>query len=97
MMIHIIEAAELDLLDAATHYNREREGLGFEFLAEVDAVFERISLFPRAWTLIDAENRRCPINRFPYNVIYRMENTEITILAISHQKRKADSWRNRLS
>jgi plasmid stabilization system protein ParE len=96
MIISVLEAAEHDLSEAATYYNREREGLGFEFLAEVYAVFERISSFPQAWTLIDTENRRCPIKRFPYNIIYRVENTEITILAVSHQQKKPDSWRSRL-
>jgi hypothetical protein len=43
MIIHVIEAAEDELLETATYYNNEREGLGFEFLAEIEAAFERIS------------------------------------------------------
>ncbi len=35
MYVEILEAAEIELIDAVAYYNSESEGLGFEFAAEV--------------------------------------------------------------
>jgi toxin ParE2 len=37
----------------------------------------------------------CRMNRFPYSVIYALENDELVVLAIAHQHRKPFYWRDR--
>lgn len=48
MNIQLLEAAESELVDAIRFYNREREGLGYEFALEVRRTLGRIAEFPQA-------------------------------------------------
>ena len=40
--------------------------------------------------------RRCLLKRFPYGVIYHLDEQEILVIAIAHLHRKPEFWRNRL-
>jgi len=35
------------------------------------------------------------VARFPYHVVYRLEDDEIVILAIAHMKRRPGFWKHR--
>jgi hypothetical protein len=47
-----VSTAELELKEAMEFYEAAREGLGAEFLAEVEATTNLIESFPLAWTFI---------------------------------------------
>jgi len=57
---------------------------------------ERISLYPEAWHPLDEGLRRCRMNRFPYGLIYAIENGDILVLAVAHLHREPGYWRDRL-
>jgi plasmid stabilization system protein ParE len=40
--------------------------------------------------------REFVLDRFPYSVVYRIGSAEITIVAISHQQRRAGYWGHRV-
>jgi plasmid stabilization system protein ParE len=46
--------------------------------------------------LVDLNVRAKSLKRFPYSVLYSVENNEIVVLAIAHQSRKPGCWRDRL-
>jgi hypothetical protein len=48
LSILITTHAENDLFDARSWYERQREGLGEDFIQQVDAAFERIIRIPLA-------------------------------------------------
>lgn len=88
--------AELELNLAVEYYEDCHPNLGLEFAGEVYEALQRILLFPNAWQLLDDENRRCLINRFPFGIIYYQENGEIIILAIMQLNKKPDYWQDRV-
>jgi hypothetical protein len=45
---------------------------------------------------VDLPVRRRAVTRFPYHVVYLETGTEIRILAISHDRRKPDYWKDRV-
>lgn len=96
MIQSIHPEAELEFEAAADFYNERDEGLGDDFLEEVFAAIDRIIHFPNSWPRSSNRTRRCLCNRFPYSVIYRHTETELTIYAVAHQKRKPGYWKNRL-
>jgi hypothetical protein len=57
---------------------------------------ERISRYPEAWHPLGESVRRCRLNRFPYGLIYAVENGNILVLAVAHLHRKPSYWRDRL-
>ena len=97
MNVRFLQIAKLELDDAVNYYNRERPGLGYEFLWEVFFAIDRIRQFPKAWPGFYQETRRCLIRRFPYGIIYILENDLVLIFAIAHLHREPEYWIDRLS
>ena len=60
--------AKRDVRRAAKWYERQREGLGVEFVAEVDAALERIESNPEQYEVVHCEIRHAILRRFPYGL-----------------------------
>lgn len=97
MMRSIHPEADAEFRAAADFYDEREEGLGTIFSSEVFATIDRIIEFPSSWPPSSKRTRRCLCNRFPYSVIYRHTETELTIYAVAHQKQKPGYWKDRLS
>lgn len=83
--------------EAARDFYDDREfGLGQAFLDEVYGTIKRIVEFPNSWPSYSYRTRRCLCNRFPYSIIYRHFDDQVTIYAVAHQKRKPGYWKDRL-
>jgi len=85
------------LIADALYYESSRKGLGREFRNEVEAAIDRIQEFPLAWQKLNDKVRRRPVRRFPYFVIYIVEDDDLIIVAVAHMKRKPGYWRSRLN
>ena len=88
--------ARIELNETADYYEERRNGLGWEFLEEMQVTIRHILDFPDAWQPLSANTRRCLTNRFPFGVIYQVKKDEVRIIAIAHQSRKPGYWRGRL-
>ena len=97
MRFKILEQAELELDDAYDYYEYELEGLGRKFLEEFRGGIKRILNHPRAWSPIRDDVRKCVLKKFPYNIIYAIEEDLIIILAVAHQHRRPDYWIDRIN
>lgn len=89
--------AEAEFEAAAEYYNAQEAGLGDDLYFEVFATIDRIICDPNTWPRFSHRTRRCLCNRFPYSVIYRNTDNEITIFAVAHQSRKPGYWKDRLA
>jgi toxin ParE1/3/4 len=96
--VHIVlhsEAAE-DLNAAVFYYTSQaNQALGLALIAE----FERVSLLLASnkelgvpWV---ANTRRFSLRRFPFMLAYRFTETQLTIIALAHQRRKPHYWQAR--
>jgi hypothetical protein len=96
MIVEFVLAAEAELDDAFNHLEAQRQGLGGEFVLEVNAAISRIQAFPHAWQSLEAGVRRCQLRRFEYGLVYRVRGDVATIYAVMHMKRQPTYWRTRL-
>lgn len=87
--------AESEFRQAIDYYEDREQGLGYDFSIEVFNTIRNIVNYPTAWPIIEEGMRRCLVNRFPYGVIYSIEQDEIFILAVMHLRRHPDYWKNR--
>jgi plasmid stabilization system protein ParE len=94
--VRFLEIAEIELDEAIQWYGAQTPGLGRAFLIEVLAAADRIARFPEAWHPLGEGVRRCRLSRFPYGLIYTMDNGDILVLAVAHLHRRPDYWRDRL-
>lgn len=95
MTIRFLTEAETELDGAVAYYEAQLAGLGSEFAAEVRAGLTRIEEYPEAWQLLGHRVRRYRLNRFPYGLLYAVQDHDIVVVAIMHLHRKPDYWETR--
>jgi plasmid stabilization system protein ParE len=76
-------------------YQRQREGLGEEFLTEVREVLERIRSNPEHYARRYRNVRRAMTHRFPYGVHYRIDKNRIIVIAVFHSRQDPRKWQRR--
>lgn len=55
-----------------------------------------VTTMPLAWPASAEGTRKCLLTRFPYLVIYAPLPGELLVLAVGHQHRRPEYWRERL-
>ncbi len=92
MKVVFSKYAKLELEDAVRFYNLQHAGLGKKFEVEVKKAALRIAKYPTAWSNESGEVRKCLLHKFPYNLLYSIENDHILVIAVAHQHRKPNYW-----
>lgn len=95
MRIRISASARKELVDAMAYHDREKERLGAELAEEINRAVRLIAERPMVGTDIGKGERKFTVDRFRYNVIYRIEAKTVYVLAIAHHRRKPNYWRKR--
>lgn len=96
-------ARELEYLDqalveaeaAARWYLERSPTAAARFSAELDDAEAAILERPEAWPIGDHGTRRYLLHRFPFAVVYRVEESRILIVAVAHGRRRPRYWTHR--
>jgi plasmid stabilization system protein ParE len=87
--------AEADLRTAKFWYDDLRSALGDQLVSAVGATVESISKRPRRFPTIYRNRRRARIRRFPYGIIFEVQEQRIVVVACFHFKRNPKLWQVR--
>lgn len=90
------QEADNDIVDAYLWYQRQRAGLGEEFLSSVEARLASILRNPDQFDPLHESFRRALVRRFPYAIIFETSDEQITVYAVMHCSRDETRWRRRL-
>jgi toxin ParE1/3/4 len=95
--VRIAGPAAEEFTEAVRWYEARRPHLGAELYDAVNATIEGIERQPEigATAYEGPKSRRVSVARFPYHVVYRLEEDAIVILAIAHMKRRPGFWKHR--
>ena len=94
--VNVQPQATAETEEAAAWYERQRPGLGTEFILELDAALERAAAFPDTYVRQYREARRVLLRRFPYAVYFVYEDESVEVFAVLHQRRAPSRWRARV-
>ena len=92
MCVIFTRIATQELEDTVHFYNLESAGLGQLFKEEVRKAALRITEYPQAWSIERGEVRKCLLHKFPYKLLYSVEEDHVLVIAVAHQHRKPDYW-----
>jgi plasmid stabilization system protein ParE len=92
-----LSPAEEEMMEAALFYEAASNGLGTDFLDDVQRSIDIVSDYPRAGEPIDSDFRRTLLYRFPFSVIYALEENGIVVIAVAHHGREPQYWRSRVN
>ena len=96
MKANILSVALEEAEEASDYYEKQREGLGYEFILAFEKTLKDIEVFPGLGSKIEENCRRRRLKKFPYGVVFRVHDDEIYVLAVMHLHRRPGYWRDRL-
>ena len=91
--VKVAAIAESDIRDVMLWYGERNEIMSEAFRAEVFDVIDRIGESPLNKSADDQGDRRRILHRFPYSVVYDIQENTVRILAITHHRRQPGYWR----
>jgi len=94
--LSISDESRLDIIDAYTWYELQREGLGKDFELCLEAAFN--SLLRNPLNIQDKYKgiRIYYIQRYPFGIHYLINKKEIMVFGVFHTSRNPNSWNDRL-
>jgi len=85
-------AAHDEFSEAAAWYDRQRSGLGDEFVAEIEIAIGRAAESPILYPMVFGDIRRTATRRFPYSIFFRVRGEFLVVLAVFHGRRDPQKW-----
>lgn len=82
-------------LEEAFEFYETRAGLGNDFKSEARHALELVMEHPRAWQPLGGGLRQCKLNRFPYALVYGLDDDRVIVVAVAALRRKPGYWRRR--
>ncbi len=83
------------MIEAARYYEARRLGLGKSFLDQVEIAEKQILEAPERFSPIGGRFRRFRLRRFPYGIVYAVEEDGIFVAAVMHLRRRPGYWEGR--
>jgi len=90
-------AAEDELLNEIGYLELRVPGLGRRFYREVQRAESLIAQFPQSSPETLPGIRKYNLRKFPFSLIYSIENDCVLILAVAHHSRTPRYWLPRIS
>lgn len=96
MRLEFHPEAELELIEAAAHYELQVPGLGQRFEAEIRRATDILLDHPDIGSPADPHLRRFILNRFPFTLYFSATSEVVRIEVVAHQSRRPGYWRSRI-
>ncbi|MFT7640518.1 MAG: plasmid stabilization system protein ParE [Pirellulaceae bacterium] len=87
--------ATFELSESADWYAERSVPAARNFLVAVDVAINSIKSDPGRFARIDERHRGCSVAKFPFQIVFRHDESRITVLAVAHAKRRPGYWRDR--
>lgn len=97
MRVRLHPEARAELREARRWYYERSPLSATAFAHIVDNAVSRIVEAPTQHPLAEHRTRKLVLQRFPFNIFYLPDASEIVIVAVSHQKRRPGYWSSRVT
>ena len=97
MKIHILDAAQQDLVSGFRFYEMQESGLGAYFIDSLYSDIDSLQFFAGIHQAVDGGYYRMLSKRFPFAVYYRKKEANVFVYAILDCRRNPAWNRKRLS
>ena len=90
--LKLSEPALADIKAILSFYAADGQDLRKEFMFDFRDAANSIQSFPEAWPEMDGIRRKL-MGRFPYAVLFSIEDGYISLLRVFHTSRQPGSWK----
>lgn len=92
--IEIRPLAAIGIIEAYDWYEMQRDGLGIEFLMELEIFYLALQQNPDTYSYYQKPVRHGTLNRFPYTVVYETFVEVIVIYSVFMYRQNPDKKRS---
>src|SRR5215470_9493362 len=96
MNIRFLTMAETEVDNAVSWYLKQTDDQSLNFLNELDRAIQVVRAYPLLAAEIEPDIRRFLLHRFPYSLIYGIEEGTIVVIAVAHDHREPRYWPDRV-
>lgn len=96
MQLRFFEEADLEVEEHRAWYRKRSESAETGFLQELDHAIEQVAAAPHQWPRFLSATRRYVFPKYPFSLIYFLEDDTINVVAVAHENRRPGYWRDRL-
>ena len=93
--IEYLSQARGDFDESFDWYCDRSPGAAIGFAAAVDEALGRIVADPGRFPSTFGACSYCPLQRYPFRLVFREEADRIVVVAVAHAKRRPDYWHSR--
>ncbi len=93
--VELHPAAQAELTGATDWYLARSATAAAEFVREIEHGIERIAETPLRYPVTLTGRRRFVLLKFPYDLVYRILERRIEIIAVAHHNRRPGYWNAR--
>lgn len=94
MQLELHPDAVAEARDARLWYAERSPDAAAAFLAEFDRALARIEEAPMRWP-VKSGVRRYVLRRFPFLIVYRVLESQVEVIAVTHARRRPGYWKSR--
>ena len=87
-MLLVIKPRAIRMMQEAYQwYEEQKQGLGEDFLEELESYYIKLQSHPEYFGKIRKNFRQAALKRFPYVIVYEIIKTEVVVFAVFHTRR----------
>jgi len=94
-VVEILPAAEAEFREAFLWYFERSPLAADAFRTEVFDAVDGLEEHADMWPEDEDGTRKCGLRHFPYTVFYEVAASNVTVMAVGHQRRRPGYWRER--
>ena len=95
MTLRFHPEAQDEFIESTLYYEAARLGLGQQFRDAVRVGLDRIVVHPEIGVTRRGA-RTLMVDGFPYDIVYRVADSDLEVLALAHHCRRPGYWRRRV-
>jgi len=93
--VEFLAGARRDFDESFDWYAERSTQAALRFSDAVDAALMQVVAEPKRFASMDGVHRECPVQRFPFRIVYRLVEDRALVVAIAHARRRPGYWRDR--
>lgn len=94
-VVKLLPEAETEVVESERWYAQRSPSAAVALVAELGDALDLIARTAETWPRYRRRTRRFVLRRFPFSVVYRIEDDVVYVVAVAHAKRRPEYWRRR--
>lgn len=96
MKLNYHNLAEMEIESSLSWYEERSKQAFDQFRIRLASVLNYIIQSPERFPRVYDEFRSARVNKFPYKIIFRIEQGTVYVIALAHDKRDPEYWKDRV-